>query len=142
MRFECDAPQGLTWFRLETAAEAEAEAAAMVHAVDACFKRAEAAARASFRPGPGLERDIGLKDHLFRVMPLFLTLRDEHGAPCVTAMVPRHPVAGDHDLAVKPILVAQANKDPYPRFAEAIQALARHLGRPLDPKECYPYRRG
>ena len=34
MRYVCDAPGGATWFRIETEAEAEAEAALMRHAVD------------------------------------------------------------------------------------------------------------
>jgi hypothetical protein len=141
MRYECDAPKGMTWFRLETAAEAEAEAAAMAHAVDKVYLRAEDAARATYRPGPGLERDIGLKSHITRSMPLFLTLRDGDGTPHVTAMIPHQREADPQDWTVRPILVAHANKDPYPRFAEPIDALARHLGRPLRADECYPYRR-
>jgi hypothetical protein len=142
MRYECDAPNGLTWFRLENAAEADAEAAAMAHAVDKFYKRAEDAARASYQPGPGLERDIGLKDHIARAMPLFLTLRDAEGTALVTAMIPQKPDPEAHELAIRPILVAQANKDPYPPYAAAIDALARHLRRPLGADECYPYRRG
>lgn len=141
MRYECDAPNGMTWFRLETAAEADAEAAAMAHAVDKFYGRSEDLARATYQPGPGLERDIGLKAHIARSMPLFLTLRDEDGAPHVTAMIPQPRDAESHELSVRPILVAHANKDPYPRYASAIEALARHLGRTLSAEECYPYRR-
>jgi hypothetical protein len=145
MRYECDAPSGMTWFRLETEAEAEAEANLMGHAVDKFFRRAWEAARASYQPPPGLERDIGLKDHIARTMPLFLTLRDEDGGGHVTAMMPQsaNPQAdgSDQDLFRRPILVGPANSDPFRTQPEAIAALARHLGRNLDPEECYPYRR-
>ncbi len=142
MRYECDAPNGHTWFRLETADEADAEAVLMAHAVDKFYRRAEDIARASYQPGPGLERDIGLKGHIARSMPLFLTLRDEDGAALVTAMIPQQRTTDLREPSIRPILVAHANKDPFPRFAEAIDALARHLGVPLPADECYPYRRG
>ncbi len=145
MRYECDGPNGMTWFRLETEAEAQAESALMGHAVDKFFRRAWEAARACYQPSPGLERDIGLKDHIARAMPLFLTLRDENGAGVVTAMIPLvtadHGPARDQDLWRRPILVGPANSDPFSVHAEAIEALARHLRQPLDPMECYPYRR-
>jgi hypothetical protein len=54
MRYVCDAPGGATWFRLETEAEAEAEAALMRHAVDKHFRRFEAAARETNRATPGV----------------------------------------------------------------------------------------
>jgi hypothetical protein len=77
MKFVCDAFHGRTWFRIETDAEAEAETALMRHAVGKHFKLAQDRARQSYRPGPGLERDIGLKGHLLKRTPLFLTLRDD-----------------------------------------------------------------
>jgi hypothetical protein len=146
MRYECDAPGGMTWFRLETEAEAEAESDLMGHAVSRFFSRAWQAARATYTPQPGLERDIGLKAHLARAMPLFLTLRDGEGTAHVTAMVPQEgaegAVADLHESWRRPIVVGAANSDPFRSYADAIEALALHLDRTLDPVECYPYRRG
>ena len=91
MQFVCDAPGAKTWFRLETEAEAEAESSLMRHAVDKYFRRAEAAARESYRAPPGaptFEQGIGLKDHVARASPLFLTLRADDGEPLATAMLP------------------------------------------------------
>jgi hypothetical protein len=82
MRYVCDAPGGATWFRIETEAEAEAEAALLRHAVDKYFRRYEAAARESYRApagAPTFEQAIGLKDHIARTMPVFLTLRSDAG---------------------------------------------------------------
>jgi hypothetical protein len=39
-------------------------------------------------PGTGLERDIGLKNHLSRTAPLFLTLRADDGEGLATEMLP------------------------------------------------------
>ena len=86
MQFVCDAPGGLTWFSMETQAEAEAESELMGHAVAKFFRRAVEVARRSYAPREGLaaiERDIGLNDHIRRETPVFLTLRDPEGAALV-----------------------------------------------------------
>jgi hypothetical protein len=137
MRYVCDAPGGKAWFRLETEAEAEAESAAMNHAVAKYFRRAWVAARAEYAPGPGLERDIGLKDHLARTMPLFLTLRADDGEALVTAMIEPDQLRSAERLGA--IIVGPNNADPYPAHGEAIAVLGAHLGLSLDRARCYPY---
>jgi hypothetical protein len=138
MRYVCDAPDGNTWFQIETEAEALAESRAMDHAVERYFweARAEAVARYEPPPGPFIERDIGLKDHVARLMPRFLTLRDREGTALVTAML---PAAANRDPRFRPIVVGRRNGDPYPAHGEAIAALARHMGLGLERDRCYPY---
>src|ERR671917_2709204 len=81
MRYVCDAPGGKTWFQIETEAEAAQESDLMSHTVAKYFRQAHERATASYapRPGPYIEQDIGLKAHIQRVMPVFLTLRDAEG---------------------------------------------------------------
>lgn len=139
MRYVCEAPGGATWFRLETEAEAEAEAALMRHAVDKYFRRHEAAARESYRAppsGPVFEQAIGLKDHIARTMPLFLTLRADDGAGLATAMLP--PEARNQ-AGFRIVIVGAENSDPYAANTPAINALARHFGLELKREECFPY---
>jgi len=141
MLYMCDAPQGKTWFRIETEAEAAAESALMQHAVEKFFRAELDRAIQSYRP-EGLahfEREIGLKAHLKREMPMFLTLRDDEGNGLATAMVP----PGGHDQrGFRAIVVGAANKDPYPDHGDAIASLGHHLGLALERERCYPYRRG
>ena len=85
-----------------------------------------------------IEQNIGLKAHIQRVMPLFLTLRDPEGKALVTAML---PPLGKDERSFKPIVVGIDNTDPYPEHGDAIRQLARHYGLTLDPARCYPYRR-
>lgn len=139
MQYVCDAPGGATWFRFETEAEAEAEAAAMRHAVDKYFRRHEAAARESFRApsgAPTFEQAIGLKDHIARSMPLFLTLRADDGEPLATAMLPPQ---GRNQANFRIVIVGPENDDPYDLHAEAIAALGRHYGLDLPRESCFPY---
>jgi hypothetical protein len=139
MQFVCDALNGRTWFRLETEAEAEAESSQMRHAVDKYFRRAEAAARETYRAPPGaptFEQAIGLKDHIARATPLFLTLRADDGEALATAMLPPQ---GRNQAAFKTIIVGPENADPYPEHADAIAALARHFKLELKREECFPY---
>src|SRR3954471_21126339 len=77
MRYVCDAPGDKTWFRIETQVEAALETQAMSHAVEKYFIQAqERAARSYVAPaGPFIERDIGLKAHIQRAMPMFLEFR-------------------------------------------------------------------
>ncbi len=136
MRYVCDAPGGKTWFSMETQSEADAESSAMQHAVAKHFQRAVEAARMTYQPREGLasfERDIGLKDHVTRTTPLFLTLRAGDGEALATAMIPRSLSGG------RIIIVGPANNDPWPEHASAIAALGDHFGRLLPRSECYPY---
>jgi hypothetical protein len=139
MRYVCDAPGGATWFRFETEAEAEAEAALMRHAVDKYFRRFEAAARESYRApagAPTFEQSIGLKSHIARTMPLFLTLRAEDGAGLATAMLPPE---GRNQVNFKTVIVGPENADPYVAYEPAILALARHFKLELPRETCFPY---
>src|SRR5215471_9107168 len=141
MQWICDAPGGKTWFRIETEAEAIQEAALMRHAIEKHFRQAAEAAAKTFKPTSRVlfEQEIGLKAHIQRTMPLFLTLRDPDGAALVTAMLP--PDGGERP-GFTPIIVGPGNSDPFPRHGESIRALGMHFGIDLDPERCYPYRRG
>ena len=138
MRYVCDAPGGGTWFRIETAAEAEAESGAMRHAVEKYFHREHARSAAGFRPASAvyIEQEIGLADHIQRAMPLFLTLRDADGERLATAML---PPGGREDRGFRPIIVGPANADPYVSEAAAIRALGEHFGIELERGRCFPY---
>lgn len=141
MQYVCDAPPN-TWFRIETAAEAAIESRDMNHAVEKYFRQAYDLAAKSYVPPRSahyVEQNIGLKAHVQRTMPLFLTLRDPEGKALVTAMLP--PEGQNIDM-FRPIVVGPANADPYPEHAAAIRALGEHYGLTLDPARCYPYRRG
>jgi hypothetical protein len=136
MQYVCDALKGRTWFRIETDAEAEAETRQMRHAVEKHFRREQERARQSYQPGPGLERDIGLKAHLARVSPLFLTLRADDGEPLATAMLPPD---SQKDAGFNIIIVGPENADPYVGHADASKLLGRHYGLTLSRDRCYPY---
>jgi hypothetical protein len=140
MQYVCDA-QSKTWFRIETEGEATLEARAMDHAVDKYFRQAYAHAAETYVPPKSqryIEQNIGLKAHIQRVMPMFLTLRDNEGKALVTAML---PPAGQDERGFKPIIVGPTNGDPYPEHGPAIRKLGEHFGLTLDPGRCYPYRR-
>ena len=114
----------------------------MNHAVEKHFRRAAEAAEKSFVPPASnwaFEQKIGLKSHVQKTMPIFVTLRDGDGAGLATAML---PPAGQNETTFRPIIVGPANADPYPKYGEDIKALARHYGLTLDAARCYPYRRG
>lgn len=139
MRYVCDAPGGRTWFRFETETEADAEAAMMRHAVDKHFRRAEGAARETYRApqgAPRFEQDIGLRDHIAKSMPLFLTLRADDGEGLATAML---PPGGRNQANFRIVIVGPENADPYAKQADAIEALAQHFGIELKREACYPY---
>ncbi len=140
MRYVCDAPDSKTWFRIETEAEAAAELEMMHHAVEKYFRKEHEKAAASFQPISKVffEQEIGLKAHVQREMPLFLTLRADDGAPLATAML---PPGGKDDRSFRPIIVGPGNADPYPEQGDAIRALAEHYGMTLERARCYPYRR-
>jgi hypothetical protein len=140
MKFVCDAPEGKTWFRIETIAEAMHESDLMGHAIEKYFAKERDKATQSFVPASTvfIEQEIGLNAHLQREMPWFLTLRDGDGAPLASAMVqPR----GREDRAFMPVIVGAKNSDPYAAHGEAIRALSRHMGITLERTRCYPYGR-
>ncbi len=140
MQYVCDAPDGKTWFRIETEAEALTESEGMKHAVEKYFRRENDKAVASYKPTSQnfIERDIGLKAHIGRTTPLFLTLRDREGNPLATAML---PAGGHEDSSFRTIIVGPSNSDPYPTQADAIAALGKHFGLTLDREHCFPYGR-
>lgn len=138
MQFVCDAPNRAAWFRIETEGEAQIESEEMRHAVEKYFRREHEAARQSYRPNDGafIERDIGLNTHVQKTMPLFLTLRDRHGAALATAML---PPCGKESGAFRTIIVGPSNGDPFGTHAEAIAALGQHFALNLTRERCYPY---
>jgi len=140
MRYICDAPGGGTWFRIETEAEAVSESDLMRHAVEKFFNKEREKAAQSYQPISKVffEQEIGLKAHIQKTMPLFLTLRDGEGNPLVTAML---PPGGQDDRSFRPIIVGMSNADPYVQHADAIRVLGQHFGMALDRGRCYPYRR-
>ena len=141
MRYVCDADRD-TWFRLETQAEAAEESRLMDHAVERYFREHFEKAQSNYVPPAGgrfIEQNIGLKDHIQRTMPVFVTLRNGEGQALVTAML---PPGGRAQGGFRPIIVGKSNSDPYPSHGDAIAALSRHIGLPLDRERCYPYQRG
>lgn len=140
MQFVCDAPPK-AWFRIETEGEAALESRAMDHAVEKYFRQAkEQAARTYVPPRSArvFEQNIGLKEHIQRVMPMFVTLRDPEGKALVTAMLPPD---GQDEQQFRPIIVGYGNSDPYPEHGPAICVLGEHFGLTLDAAYCFPYRR-
>jgi hypothetical protein len=140
MQYVCDAPNGKTWFRIETEGEAAHESRLMSHTVEKYFRREREKAVQSWRleQPDSIERDIGLNAHVQREMPLFLTLRDGEGNVLSTAMLP--PCGKDHG-GFRIIIVAASNTDPYPKHDAAIAALGAHFGLTLDRQRCFPYGR-
>ena len=140
MQYVCDADTA-TWFRMETVGEATLESKVMEHAVERFFRDAYDKAVQSYAPPKNLamvEQKIGLKAHVQKSMPRFLTLRDKDGAALVTAMLPPD---GMDTRSFRPVLVGASNTDPYPAYGDAIKKLGEHYHLTLDPARCYPYRR-
>lgn len=140
MKYVCDGPGGKTWFRIETEAEADQESSLMRHAVEKHFRLEKEKAVAAYKPAStvSFEQNIGLEAHLQRQMPLFLTLRDGGGDGLVTAMLPPD---GRDAPGFKIVIVGRDNGDPYPEYADAIQALGAHFGLTLAREHCFPYTR-
>jgi hypothetical protein len=138
MQYVCDVPGSKTWFRIETEGEAARESDAMGHAVEKHFRQAWDAAANSYHStlSSFVEQNIGLKAHIHRVMPLFLTLRDAEGNALATAML---PPGGQPDPSFRIIIVGPENRDPYPEHEDAIRKLGEHFGLTLDRSRCYPY---
>ena len=139
MQYICDAPGSTTWFLIETEGEAALESDAMHHAVEKHFRLAWESAAQSYRSTSSsfVEKNIGLKAHAQRVMPLFLTLRDAEGQALATAMLPPD---GRPEPGFRIIIVGPENRDPYLEHGEAIRTLGEHFGLTLDRVHCYPYR--
>lgn len=138
MQFVCDAPGRTSWFRIETEGEAVLESQIMSHAVEKYFRQAWDAAAGAYRSTASnlIEQNIGLKDHVQRTMPIFLTLRDAEGNGLATAMLPPR---GWYDPSFKIIIVGPANRDPFPEHGDAIRILGEHFGLTLEREWCYPY---
>jgi hypothetical protein len=127
---------------MDTEGEAIQESQLMNHAVEKYFRQAAEDAAKTFVPPAStwaFEQKIGLKSHVQKVMPIFVTLRDHEGTGLVTGML---PPAGKDENSFRPIVVGPANADPYPKHGEDIKALARHYGLTLDRARCFPYRHG
>ena len=141
MKYVCDAPGDKTWFQLETEGEALGESELMQHAVEKHFRREQERAAQSYKPVSNafIEQDIGLKDHVAREMPMFLTLRDMDGKGLASAML---PPGGRDDRGFRIIIVGPQNADPYPEQGDAIAALGLHFGLVLERSRCFPYQRG
>ncbi len=139
MDYVCEAGDGKVWFRIETELEAEQESELMEHAVAKHFRREREKAIENYQPTSTvyIERDIGLKAHIQRAMPLFLTLRDKDGEGLATAMLPPE---GRNDPAFKSIIVGKRNGDPYLDHEAAIKALGTHFDLLLTREHCFPYR--
>src|SRR5260370_23279982 len=114
MQYVCDAPNGKAWFRIETDGEAVHESRLMSHTVEKYFRREREKAVQSWRPERpnAIERDIGLKAHVEREMPLFITLRDREGNALTTAML---PPGGKKRGGVSIHILSSANRAPYPK---------------------------
>jgi len=141
MKYVCDAAGGRTWFRIETEADASVESEIMRHAVEKYFRAEMEKAASTYQPPHSaalFEREIGLKAHIQREMPLFLTLRDDEGAALVTAML---PPGGQETRSFRPIVVGPENADPYLEHGDAIRTLGEHYGLTLERTRCYPYGR-
>jgi len=138
MQFICDAPGSKSWFRIESEGEAVLESDAMHHTVETYFRQAWDAATNTYQStsSPFVEQNIGLKAHVQRAMPLFLTLRDAEGNALATAML---PPGGRYNPTFKIIIVGPENRDPYSEHGEAIRKLGEHFGFTLDRIRCYPY---
>jgi hypothetical protein len=138
MKYICDAPQGKTWFRLETEVEATAESAELGHAVEKHFRRDWDRATTSYQPAStvSFEQNIGLNAHVQREMALFLTLRDNEGKGLASAMLPPN---GKNKTGFRTIIVGENNGDPYVDYGDAIEALGRHFSLTLLRQDCFPY---
>ena len=118
MQFICDAPGGKTWFRIETEGEAAFESDSMSHAVEKHFRHAWEAATDSYQSAGRsfVEQNIGLKDHVRRVMPLFMTLRDVEGNTLATAGN-TIPASGSSSSGLRTAIPIRSTRGPSPGSA-------------------------
>ena len=112
----------------------------MDYAIAKHFRREQEKAIASYPPTSSvyIEQKIGVKAHIQRAMPLFLTLRDNDGDGFATAIL---PPGGQNDTNFKIIIVGRGNRGPYVGHGEAIEVLGKHYGMTLKREDCYPYNR-
>ena len=138
MQYVCDAEK-YTWFRIETQGEATLESRVMNRTLENYFRDAYETAAKLHSPAKSVrfvEQNIGLKAHIQRTMPMFLTLRAKDGTPLVTAVLP--PIGRD-GITFRPIVIGPANTNPYPKNVAAIRKLAEHYGLDLEPTRFYRY---
>ena len=136
MQYVCDAEE-YTWFRIETQGEATLESRVMSHTLENNFREVYEAAARLHTPSKSVrfvEQNIGLKAHIQRTMPMFMTLRAKDGTPLVTAILP--PV-GQDERSVRPLVIGSANTNPYAKHGAAIRKLGEHYGLGLDPTRSY-----
>ena len=138
MQYVCDAGES-TWFRIETQGEATLESRVMNHTLENNFREAYETAASLHSPAKSVrfvEQNIGLKAHIQRTMPMFLTLRAKDGTPVVTAIL---PPSGRDERSFRPIVIGPANTNPYPKYGAAIRTLGERFGLALDPSRSYRY---
>ena len=136
MQYVCDAGE-YTWFRIETLGEASLESRVMNHTLETNFREAYEAAARLHTPSKSVrfvEQNIGLKAHIQRTMPMFMTLRAQDGTPLVTAIL---PPAGRDERSFRPLVIGSANTNPYTKHGAAIRKLAEHYSLSLDPTRSY-----
>ena len=113
----------------------------MRHAVEKYFRKEQDKATQSFRPISKVyfEQEIGLKAHIQREMPLFLTLRDDgrHAARYRDAAAR----AGATTAAFARSSSGPAMPIPIRSRAMRFARSAQHYGMTLERARCYPYRR-
>jgi hypothetical protein len=127
MQYVCDAPGRKTWFRIESEDEAALESDVMRNMVEAQYRNERQVAAEAYKPAPRLryiERDIALKAHLQRTMPIFLTLRDSEGTPLANAVLP----PSGREQEQQSTVTGPGNADPFPAQGDAIRALEKHFG--------------
>ena len=131
MKYVCDASAGQPGFEIKTEAKAVSESDLMRHAVEKFFRKEQEKATQTYQPisKVSFEQEIGLKAHIQREMPLFLTLRDDEGNPLATAML---PPGGNDDRNFRPIIVGMANADPISSMPTRSRPSAEHFGITLD----------
>ena len=128
MEYVCDAPGRKTWFRIESENEALVESETMRNSIEIQYESARRDAIRKYLPSPRLqsfERDIGLKAHLQRTMPMFLTLRDREGTPLANATL---PPCGEYDGSYTGRVIGPNGTDALVSQADAVGALERHFG--------------
>ena len=109
----------------------------MNHTLENTFRDAYETAAKLHSPAKSVrfvEQNIGLKAHIQRTMPMFLTLRAKDGTPLVTAVLP--PIGRD-GITFRPIVIGPANTNPYPKNVAAIRKLAEHYGLDLEQTRSY-----
>jgi len=140
MQYVCEAPGRKVWFRIESSAEAALESAVMKNAIEFQYENAHRAAIQTYQPSSRLhfvERDIGLKSHIARTMPMFLTLRDGEGKHLVNAVL---PPCGREDDTFACRIVGPGGMDALTAEADAVEVLEKHFGLSVHKKHSVSHR--